>query len=53
MMIFNNIRITSGTTKGTSGSILKALLLSITIHPLETAIGAYFREVLPPAENIA
>ena len=44
---------TSGTTNGTFSSILKALLLSITIHPLDAAIGAKCFEVSPPAENIA
>ena len=44
---------TSGTTKGTSSAILKTLLLSITVQPLETAIGIYFSETEPPAQKIA
>src|SRR6188472_4372313 len=43
----------SGMTSGTSGSIRKAEELSITTAPDFTAIGAYFREMLPPAENSA
>ena len=45
--------LTSGTTSGTSLSILKALLLSITITPLDAAIGAYFLDTSPPAQNMA
>src|SRR6056297_1072126 len=44
---------TSGTTRGTSGSILHALLLSTTVTPLDAAIGANFLLVSPPAENSA
>ena len=53
MFHFISSGLTSGTTNGTSLSILKALLLSTTIHPFEAAIGEYFLEVSPPAENIA
>lgn len=52
-MLFISSALTSGTTNGTVGSILKALLLSTTIQPLDTAIGAYFLEVSPPAEKTA
>ena len=45
--------LTSGTTRGTSGSILHALELSITTTPLDAAIGANFSLVEPPAENSA
>ncbi len=44
---------TSGTTNGTSESILKCELLSTTITPFEAAIGAYFALMSPPAENRA
>ena len=43
----------SGMTSGTSGSMRKADELSTTTAPAFTAIGAYFREMLPPAENSA
>src|SRR5437868_7563905 len=43
----------SGITSGTSGSIRKAEELSTTTAPDLTAIGAYFFEMLPPAENSA
>src|SRR5690606_30231073 len=43
----------SGTTSGTSGSILQAELLSMTTAPDPTATGAHFFEVDPPAENNA
>ena len=39
----------SGTTSGTSASILKALELSMTTHPALAAIGANSLEMLPPA----
>ena len=45
--------LTSGTTRGTSSSIRKTLLLSTTMQFFETAIGAYFLEISPPAEKIA
>ncbi len=44
---------TSGTTSGTSESMRKAEELSTTTAPALTAMGAYFREVSPPAENRA
>ena len=44
---------TSGTTRGTLGSILKALLLSITTEPAFAAMGANSRLLLAPAENRA
>src|SRR5690606_12688566 len=44
---------TSGTTKGTSGSIRNALVLSITTAPLLTASGASFLDTDPPAEKNA
>jgi len=43
----------SGMTSGTSGSIRKADELSTTTVPDFTAIGAYFFEMPPPAENSA
>ena len=43
----------SGTTSGTSGSILHAELLSMTTAPESTATGAHFMEVDPPAEKRA
>jgi len=43
----------SGTTKGTSLSILHVLLLSTTITPLSLAIGANLLLISPPAENKA
>ena len=45
--------LTSGTTRGTSGSILHALELSTTTTPLEAAMGANFSLVEPPAEKSA
>ena len=45
--------LTSGTIRGTSGSILKAELLSMTTHPRFAASGANTFEGVPPAENIA
>ena len=42
--------LTSGTTSGTSGSIRQALELSITMQPLDAAIGANFKLVEPPAD---
>ena len=53
LLLYTSLPFTSGTTRGTFLSILKALLLSITVHPLETAIGENFLDVSPPAENIA
>ena len=41
---------TSGTTNGTSGSIRKALELSITTAPARAATGAHWRDTEPPAE---
>ena len=41
---------TSGTTKGTSGFMRKALELSITTAPASTALGANTLEIAPPAE---
>ena len=46
-------KFTSGTINGTLSSILKALLLSITIHPFEAAIGAKCFDVSAPAEKSA
>src|SRR3954454_2852646 len=43
----------SGITSGTFGSMRKAEELSTTTAPDLTAIGAYFLEMLPPAENSA
>ena len=40
---------TSGTTSGTSGFNLNALVLSMTSAPLETAMGAHSWLTLPPA----
>ena len=45
--------LTSGTIRGTSGSILKEEVLSITIQPFLPAIGAHFSETEEPAENNA
>ena len=45
--------LTSGTTRGISGSFRKALLLSITIAPYFLKIGANSREILAPAEKSA
>ena len=42
---------TSGTTRGTSGSIRNALELSITIAPRLAASGANVLEIEPPANN--
>ena len=42
---------TSGTTRGTSGSIRNALELSITIAPLLAASGANVLEIEPPANR--
>ena len=44
---------TSGTTRGTSLSILHWLLLSTTVTPWAAAIGANFSLVDPPAEKRA
>ena len=44
---------TSGTTRGTSGSMRKWELLSITTQPAAAARGAYFAEISPPAEKRA
>ena len=44
---------TSGTTRGTPGSILHALELSTTTQPAFTAAGANSRLLSPPAENRA
>src|SRR5919205_1078247 len=38
-------RLTSGTTSGTSGSMRKCEVLSITTHPRAAALGAYFAEI--------
>ena len=51
-LFFNSFELTSGTIKGTSGSILKKLELSITID-FSAAIGTYFSEIFPPAEKKA
>ena len=53
LWFFTSSGFTSGTTKGTSGSILHWLELSTTIIPFEAAIGANFALVEPPAENNA
>ena len=45
--------LTSGTTKGTSGSMRQADELSITVAPASATRGASSREVPPPAENRA
>ena len=45
--------LTSGTTNGTSGSILKKEVLSITIQPFSPAIGAQTSDTLEPAEKRA
>ena len=50
---FKSSGLTSGTTSGTSGSILHALELSITTTPFDAAIGANFSLVEPPAEKRA
>src|SRR4030042_425312 len=42
---------TSGTTKGTCGSIRKALVLSMTTQPAFPAMGANFSLTEPPAEK--
>jgi N-glycosylase/DNA lyase len=47
------VGLTSGTTKGTPGSILHALLLSTTMQPFEAAIGAKILLLDAPAENNA
>ena len=44
---------TSGTIKGLSKSVRNCDELSITVHPLETAMGAYFSAVSAPAEKKA
>ena len=49
-MFFSSSELTCGTIKGTSGSILKKLELSITTECF-AAIGTYFSEILPPAEK--
>ena len=43
--------LTSGTTRGTSGSIRNALELSITIAPRFAASGPNVLEIDPPANN--
>ena len=43
--------LTSGTTNGTSGSMRKALELSITIAPRLAASGANVLEIEPPANK--
>src|SRR5690625_5914246 len=45
--------LTSGTTRGMSGSRRKCELLSMTVQPALAARGAYLAEMLPPAENSA
>ena len=42
---------TSGTTSGTSGSMRKWLVLSITTHPAAAARGACTAETAAPGEN--
>src|SRR6185436_12979165 len=49
----NTSALISGTINGFVGSILHALLLSITVMPASANFGAHSNEVLPPAENIA
>ena len=44
---------TSGTTRGTSGSMRKALELSTTTAPARAASGAKRRDMPPPAEKSA
>lgn len=48
---FNASGLTSGTTNGTSGSILNALVLSTQTAPLLTASGKNFFETEPPADD--
>ena len=43
----------SGIISFFDGSILQAEELSITVVPISANLGAQFREVFPPAENIA
>jgi hypothetical protein len=45
--------LTSGTTKGTSGSMRKCEVLSITVHPAAAAFGANSAETFAPGENNA
>ena len=52
-LFFISSLLTSGTTNGILSSILKALLLSTTTHPLEAAIGAKCFATSDPAEKIA
>ena len=42
---------TSGTTRGISGTMRKAFVLSITTQPAAAAMGANFSLMLPPAEK--
>ena len=44
---------TSAITKGTSGSVLKCDVLSITIQPFFAAFGANSLEIFAPGEKIA
>ena len=45
--------LTSGTTSGTSGSMRKQEVLSITTQPASAARGACTAETLAPGENSA
>ena len=53
LMPFQVMGFTSGTTRGTSGSILHWLELSITTQPDFTATGAHIFDLSPPAEKRA
>ena len=48
-----SVGFTSGTTRGTSSAIRKALELSIISAPWRVITSAYLREVSPPAETKA
>ena len=51
--LVNSDALISGTTNFLVGSILQAEELSITTVPTSANLGAYSREVLPPAEKMA
>ena len=42
--------LTSGTISGTSGSMRKALELSMTTQPLAPILGDHWRDTSPPAD---
>ena len=52
-LFFAAFGLTSGTTKGTFGSIRNAPELSTTIAPRDTAMGAHFAEISSGTSNIA